>query len=336
MKFRIFLKEKWKFLLFQIFIIAFFSLILSLFKVVREIYIICIVVILLETLMILLFEYLPRRKWYGDIEGSLDQLEEKYLLSEFIDCPDFPDGIILYNILKKTSKSMNDEISKYEIEKEEYKQYIETWIHEIKTPIATVDMICKNHSDKINNTIQKELRKIDDYVEQALFYARSINVEKDYLIKKVLLADLVKVAVKKHASQLITLQCVPKMENLDIFVYTDMKWIEFIIGQLISNSIKYRQEFMKLSFIGMEKDNNVILIIKDNGIGIPQEEINRIFDKGFTGENGRKFGKSTGIGLYLCRELCKKMNLKITVESIVGQGTSFQIIFPKNKLLLLE
>lgn len=336
MRFTIFLKEKWKFLLLQTGLIMFFCLILSLFHPVRILYVICVVSIVLETCVVVLLEYLPRRKWYGDMYKTLQQLDKKYLLAELMDCPAFLDGMLLYDVLKTTSKSMHDEINKYQTEQEEYQQYIETWIHEIKTPIASTDMICKNHSEKINMMIRKELHRIDAYVEQALFYARSMNVEKDYLIKKVLLSDFVKSVVKKNAGQLINLYCVPVMENLDIPVYTDLKWLEFILGQLMSNSIKYRQEPMKLSFTGIEKENHVVLVVQDNGIGIPPQDINRIFEKGFTGENGRKFGKSTGIGLYLCYTLCQKMHLGITVTSTVGEGSKFEIIFPKNKLLLLE
>lgn len=336
MSFRTFLKEKWKFLFLQAGLTGFFCLILSLFHPAGMSYVLAISASTVVTIGALLFEYLPRKQFYGNAYQILEQLEQKQLLPELLDRPDFPDGEILYDLLKQSSKAMNDEIGKYQAEQEAYCQYVETWIHEIKTPIANVELICKNNPGDSGREITQELHRIEEYVEQALFYARSTNVEKDYLIKKTTLDDLAKTVVKKNAGQLIRLHCVPTMENLDIPVYTDAKWLEFILGQLIANSIKYRQEPMKLSFAGSEKENQVILRIQDNGMGIPTQDISRIFDKGFTGENGRIRGKSTGMGLYLCSTLCQKLRLQITVESALGQGTAFSIIFPKDKMSLLE
>ena len=122
-----------------------------------------------------------------------------------------------------------------------------------------------------------------------------------------------------------------KLDNLDYTVYADEKWLDFIIGQIIANSIKYKEDALTLWFSASENQENIILSIKDNGIGISESDLGRVFEKGFTGENGRAFAKSTGIGLYLCKELCNKMYLGLEAQSTVGNGTTIHITFPKDR-----
>ena len=184
--------------------------------------------------------------------------------------------------------------------------------------------------------VKEELSRIDGYVEQALYYARSTNLEKDYMIREINLDNLVKETVKKYSKQLIAAKATPCFDNLAQTVYGDPKWLEFILGQLIANSIKYKKDTLRLTFSACEEQNHVLLSISDNGVGIPENELSRIFEKGFTGTNGRSYTKSTGIGLYLCRKLCNKMHLSISASSASGQGTTIQITFPKDSRLLLE
>lgn len=178
------------------------------------------------------------------------------------------------------------------------------------------------------------MNKIDHFVEQALFYARSTTLEKDFKIEKTTLKTLVQEALKSYSKQIIEAHGRPVFEDLDIPVFADRKWCVFIIGQIIANSVKYAKENLILTFEGSSFDNGCSLSISDNGIGITEADIPRIFDKGFTGENGRKFGKSTGIGLYLCRKLCRKMNMEISVASSFENGTTVKITFPKENLYL--
>lgn len=229
-----------------------------------------------------------------------------------------------------------DEVAGYEVFMEEYRRYVETWIHEIKTPISVAEMLCRNHPGQKSRAMLEQLHRIESYVEQALYYARSTSLEKDYVIRSYSLREIVSSAIKCHASQLIALGCTPVMDNLDIIVYADAKWVEFILGQLIENSIQYRSEKLYLAFTAKNSEDGTWLFITDHGVGIAPQDQQRIFEKGFTGVNGRLFGKSTGIGLYLCKALCEKMNLRITVSTEPGKGSIFQIFFPKNTLVLLE
>ena len=184
--------------------------------------------------------------------------------------------------------------------------------------------------------VKEELSRIDGYVEQALYYARSTNLEKDYMIREIKLDNLVKETVKKYSKQLIAAKATPCFDNLAQTEYGDPKWLEFILGQLITNSIKYKKDSPKLTFSACEEKNHVLLSISDNGVGILENELSRIFEKGFTGSNGRNHAKSTGIGLYLCRQLCNKMHLSISASSENGQGTTMTITFPKDSRLLME
>ena len=336
MRIRNFLKDKWIFILFQALLITFLSLILY---VLRLNFYAVIFVIVLQTacaVVILAAEYLTKQGFYKQMERSLDSLDKKYLLSEILDRPSFFEGEIFYDATKTAFKSMNDNIAVYKLSSDEYREYIETWVHEIKTPIAAAKLIIDNNRNEITKSLEDELFKIDNFVEQALFYSRSNTLQKDFIIKEVMLSDLVKSAVKKYSMMLIENKISIELKNLDIDVFVDTKWVEFVLGQIISNSIKYKKSNSKLEFFAKSGKNGVILSISDNGIGIPSKDLNRVFDKGFTGDNGRMYAKSTGIGLYLCKKLCDKMGLSISVLSEQGIGTTINIAFPNGKVQFLE
>lgn len=336
MNFGKFIKEKIVFIIFQLCIVLFFAFVLNSVQIHISIIIYICVCVMLLTLGVLIYEYVRRKIYYKKVYDLLDQLDKKYFLSTVLEEGDFQESEILFDILGQISKSMNDEIAKHKIINNEYRDYIETWIHEIKLPISCISLICENDKNDTTKSIQNELSRIDSYVEQALFYARSTNLEKDYSIRQVNLDRLVKDTIKKYSKQLISLKAHLDFNNLEKEVYCDTKWLVFILGQIISNSIKYRKKELTLNFSAVENDDNIILKIKDNGIGISQSDIGRVFDKGFTGESGRIYGKSTGIGLYLCKKLCDKMNLQIDIKSEQGQWTEVSIIFPKDSRILLQ
>lgn len=275
-------------------------------------------------------EYYNKKTFYNKLEKNLQDLNEKYLISEIIETPNFIEGKILKEVIQDVDKSMIENVNKYKKIQEEYKEYIELWIHEIKIPIATSKMIIENNKSEAGRSIDEELDKVEDYIEQALYYARSNTVEKDYIIGKVELREIVNTAVIKNKNLLITNKVNLDLHGLDRWVYTDSKWMVFILNQIIQNAVKYgRNEDSKLEIFAEEEKEKVILFVKDNGIGIKSSEICRVFEKGFTGENGRIIGKkSTGIGLYLCKKLCEKLEIGLELESEKGVGTKVAITFP--------
>ncbi len=200
-------------------------------------------------------------------------------------------------------------------------------------------MIIENNKTNVTKSIDEELQRIENYIEQALFYARSNTVEKDYYIKKVKLRDIVYESIKKNKNVLIQEKVSMNLHDLDLEVSTDSKWIGFILNQIIGNSIKYKKVDCRLEIeiYAKQGKENAILYIKDNGIGIKEGEVTRVFEKGFTGTNGRLVGKkSTGIGLYLCKNLCNKLGIQIELNSILDEGTKVQLVFPKSSYIDME
>jgi hypothetical protein len=289
-------------------------------------------IFLFSFLAAFVWDYTRKRKYYRELMSLFDRMDDKTLLAEIIEKPEFLDGKILFQILRLSNKYMNDKLAEAFATNQEYREYVEMWVHEIKTPITSAHLIIEN--DKNNSTIRidDELNKIEHYVEQALFYARSTTLEKDFKIEQTTMKELVHEALKSYSKQIIRVGGKPVFENLDITVFADCKWCVFIIGQIIANSVKYTKGNLVISFTGTTFDNGCCLSISDNGIGISKADLPRIFDKGFTGENGRKYKKSTGIGLYLSQKLCSKMNMEISAASSLQGGTTIKIIFPKENL----
>lgn len=200
-------------------------------------------------------------------------------------------------------------------------------------------MVIENNKNPVTKSIDEELDKVENYIEQALFYARSNTVEKDYYIKRNNLKDAVNESIKKNKNVLIQEKIAVNIHDLDIEVSTDSKWIGFILNQIIQNSVKYKKQDSnsEIEIYGKQEKEKVILYMKDNGIGIKKGEITRVFEKGFTGTNGRLSNKkSTGIGLYLCKKLCNKLGIAIELNSVQEEGTEVRLVFPKDSYINLK
>lgn len=277
----------------------------------------------------MILEYIKERKFYKDIVNITKNIDKKYLLPEVIKKPNYYEGEIFYNVLKEANRNMHEEVNFYKHLQSEYKDYVETWVHEIKTPIASAKLILENSYIKEKTALIDEISKIDQYITQALYYSRSTDVSNDYIVREFNLKNIINECIRDNRRDFINKKIAANIGNIDINVISDAKWIKFIINQIIINSIKYsKKENGYINIYLLEKDSNRFsLVIEDNGIGIPKSDINRVFDKGFTGENGRIYGKSTGIGLYLCKKLCTKLNLEINLKSEVNSGTIVIINF---------
>lgn len=332
-----FFKERVIFLIINLLILVFTGVLLKALKVNLYAIIFIVVINFIGIIVFHIYEYIKKKKYYNEVLSNLKSLDKKYLISEVMDEADFLDGKILYSIIQETNKSMNDEILKLKLNIGEYKEYIELWVHEIKTPISTCRLLIENNDLPVTESIGEEIEKVENYIEQTLFYARSNALEKDYIIKEIKLIDCIKSSIKKNLNQLIENKIKIDITNIEDIIYSDSKWVEFILNQIISNSIKYRREDNSiLKFYSEKIDENIILTIEDNGIGMDEKDVLKAFDKGYTGSNGRKFTKSTGIGLYLCNKLCEKLGLNIKLESSLNEGTKVSILFPINKMMLFD
>lgn len=316
--------------------IALMEMLLYLFGVNNSLMIYLLLIDVVLEFIYLCQQYMKKFKYYKEIKDKISMLDHKTMIAEMLEQPDFFEGRLLYDILEICNKSMNDEILKYKTEAAGYREYIEMWIHEVKTPLAAAKLILENHPGDTSKMLDEELGQINYYLEQALYYARSNSVEKDYLVKEIDLKEIVQNSIKANARILINQKIKIQMENLDQEVFTDEKWILFILNQIISNSIKYKKENAQIAFSAEETENQIFLKIKDNGIGISTKDLPRITEKGYTGVTGRNYQKSTGMGLYLCKKLCEKLQLSFNIESEEGKYTTVIIGFPRNSMIFLK
>ena len=288
-----------------------------------------LVVWLIILVSCLLLFYYSRKKYLDKLLDMTEKLDERYLLPEIMQEPERADEQVFYQIMKMAEKSMLERIGEVQRERKEYKEYIEQWIHEVKTPITAIKLICENNRCSFTRELMAELENINRFTEQALYYARSEHTEKDYSVREINLSDVVHGAIADNKYLLRQNNVAVTVEDVEYSIYSDDKWLRFILDQLISNAVKYRADQPVLHFFTVKENDRIILSVEDNGIGIPQSDLPRIFEKGFTGQNGRTIHSSTGIGLYLCRRLCDKLGIGISASS-EGEGTIISLTFHIN------
>lgn len=278
----------------------------------------------------ILIESIKLKAYFDEVESLVENLDKKYLFPEVLPKTKLMEGKFLNEIMTIIGRDMYEHIKYYKDIQNEYREYIETWVHEIKTPIASIKMIAENHQSEPISKMNSQVNKIESFIEQALYYARSNDVEKDYIIKKIKLYDSVVNVIKRNSKDFISKKIKLELKDFsEIEVYSDTKWIEFIINQIIQNAIKYSQNNdSKLVIETEQQSDSIILLISDTGIGITENDISRVFEKGFTGENGRLLGSSTGIGLYLCKKLSLKLGIGIDISSKKNIGTTVKLVFP--------
>ena len=193
-------------------------------------------------------------------------------------------------------------------------------------------LVCENHKEPFTRELMRELEKTDRFTEQALYYARSEYTEKDYVVREIRLFDVVHQAIADNKYLLLQNQAVLEIEDKERTVYSDDKWLRFILDQLIVNAVKYSREYPVLRFYTEVQGDQLLLFVEDCGIGISPNDLPRIFEKGFTGQNGRLHQSATGIGLYLCKRLCDKLGIGLTARS--GEtGTTLILSFQINHFL---
>ena len=286
--------------------------------------IVCLLIFLLEQLS----DFYRTKKRLNELQAIMDELDQRYLFTECVPNPQDLYERKLFDLLRLSSKSMIEAVSDAQAAGREYREYIEQWVHEIKTPITAAKLICRSTDSDTRRKLSKELAQIDAHVERALFYARTENPEKDFIISKVELSTICEEAIQAHRTLLIQNGVRVETENLDRNVYTDGKWVSFMLGQLLQNAARYRGEEPVITLSAKRLGRQVQLAVQDNGIGISDYELPRVFDRGFTGRNGRSRGGSTGMGLYLCKRLADALEIGLQIQSTAGTGTCVTLTFP--------
>lgn len=328
MRLKDYVKDKFIDILIVLIMLFFVTMMLIVFKVKLSFVLAIIILILFCLLSMFFYNFFKKKVFYDNFENILNNIDKKYLISEMITEPNFLEGKILCDSLYLTNKSMNDRINNYKCSFDDLKDYIEMWIHEVKIPLANLILI--SHNSEKNIKITKEINRIENYIEQVLYYFRSENVQTDYLIKKYDLRKIINKVIVKNKEAFIFNKVSLKLSDFNYSVLTDSKWLEFIINQIINNSLKYTKENGLIEINAFSENSNIVLEIIDNGIGIKQSDLYKVFEKTYTGYNGREGGSSTGMGLYICKKLCDKLGHQIKIESKKGKYTKVSIIFKEN------
>lgn len=273
-----------------------------------------------------LMDWYRKKKYFEIITERVKDLKEPWLIAELLPVSYTIEDEIYQELLRKVGSSAIEEIHKIEDEQKEYEDYIEQWIHEVKTPITSIHLMLENRISEnpgLKRDLNVELSRLENDVELALYYARSEQIYRDYLIQKLNVRKVLLKVVNKNrtvimnSSVAIDLDC-----DEALYAYGDEKWLVFMLTQVLLNAIKYKAEADAKVVMRAKRDNKrIVLNIIDNGKGIKKGELPRIFDKGFTGSNGRDNEKSTGMGLYLVHKLCEKLEIDIKADSVYGEFT---------------
>ncbi len=294
---------------------------------------ILLIVFLMVFLTVNLFDFFQQRARLLELKSILDGLDRKYLFTE---CVPQPKGLYerrLFDLIRRAGRAMNGAVSDARASQREYREYVERWVHEIKAPITASRLICRELDGDIRRKLTAELSQIEAHVERALFYARAENPEQDCLFRQIELGKIAAQAIENHRSLLIQNGIRVETENMNCAVYTDEKWAVFILGQLLQNAARYRGPEPVITLSARPLGRQTRLTVHDNGIGIPAHELPRVFERGFTGSNGRIRGGSTGMGLYLCRKLAVFLELELHMVSQEGAGTTVTMTFPAKENL---
>lgn len=259
---------------------------------------------------------------------KLEYLKRKlaYEMGEFPE----PEGLLeqMYQeMISKLHRSQKELVSSMDISAKEAEEYYMLWAHQIKTPISAMNLLLQAGvaDPKI---LSAELFKIEQYVEMVLHYLREKQMSQDMVLNRYSLSEIIKTAIKKYSRLFILQKIKLNFEPMEVTVLTDEKWLLFALEQIISNALKYTNEGSVSIY--MDKENENLLIIEDTGIGISAEDLPRVVERGFTGYNGRSNQKSTGLGLYLTKEVLKKLGHRLQLESQVGKGTKVMIDFSRD------
>lgn len=278
----------------------------------------------------LVITYLMRNQYYTQLRRAI--AEEKFSLKALPDIRS-NEQQIFHQLLTKIQEEQNAKIEKIYGEKKDNFEFISAWVHEIKIPIAVINLLIENNQgkdrDELLSSIQQETDRIDRLVEQVLYYSKIDDFSKDYFVQELELQALVNHVIKKHAPTFIHKAIRIETDRTDMQITSDKKWLLFILDQIVSNALKYTNQGGRIEIHGDQDDREKRLIITDNGIGIRPEDLSRVFDRGFTGFNGREFSKSTGMGLYLAKRLARKLGHNLSIDSVYGESTRLTIHFPK-------
>ncbi|AIK38029.1 MULTISPECIES: sensor histidine kinase [Bacillus] len=272
----------------------------------------------------LLYRYFTHKSFYERLANPLRSLDESVQKSDFAVL-----STALHELLEVQYRHYQNQLQVQERKNEEHLTFMNQWIHQMKTPLSVIELLTQDEVDPRFESINEEADKLKKGLEMALYVARLETFTQDFYVERVQLYKLVNEAIHEHKRFFIRNFVYPEVKiEKDIIVESDAKWLQFLVGQILSNAIKYSTGSReKIILKAYNVDKRVILEVSDFGVGIPKQDIPRVFQPFFTGENGRDFKESTGMGLYLVHEIAKHLGHKVEIYSEVKKGTTVRIIF---------
>lgn len=312
--FKMYLKERMKYILLTVMLIGLFSFTLLLMNVPAKALLYPVLLCLFLGLLVLVTDYAIAKSRKNE-RANLD----KITLSVIDSMPEAHSEEVrdYQNAIRRLGNEYRNYVSESERKYENMMDYYTVWAHQIKTPISSMKLAFQGEDSTLSRRLSVDLFRIEQYVDMVLVYLRLDSEYTDYVFKECNMDEVIKNSVKKFASEFIGRKLSLEYEPADVTVVSDSKWLGFVIGQLISNALKYTKEGGITIYFREPK----VLVIEDTGIGIAAEDLPRIFEKGYTGYNGRTGGNASGIGLYLCKRICENLRIGIHAESEVGRGT---------------
>lgn len=271
-----------------------------------------------------IYRYMVRRKLYARLTTIPTETD-----GLFVSLGHTPLAVSLQKLFKQQSYLYTNKITSLQEKQQEQLIFIDRWVHQMKTPLSVIELMTNEVDEPVAKNFREETERLAAGLETALYMSRLRHIEQDFNVKRINLSDVLKQVVSENKRLFIRQEVFPKIKGeRQLLVETDEKWLRFILEQLIHNAVKYSATEAKEMSISMSKQaEENTLSITDYGIGIPREDIKRIFDPFYTGRNGRLYRESTGVGLYLVKEVVNFLGHEIQVKSIVGEGTTFKIIF---------
>lgn len=280
-------------------------------------------------------EYGRRARFWRDAEAAAQSGCEASEQAALMPEASFLEGRITTELVDAMAAQAASALAAAQADAEGYREYVELWIHEAKTPIAASRLILDRMSGEDADALAREMERIDNQVDQALYYARSTALQRDYAIRRVALAAAAREACKRQARFLIEKQAIPSIQIPDeLEVLSDEPWLVFILGQVVANAAQYGASSIAFTARVEAPDTphgRTVLEVRDDGNGISEADLPRVFDRGFTGSNGRRSGTATGMGLYLIALMCDRLGLGVGIASEEGVGTGVIITFPHDR-----
>lgn len=322
---KVFIKEYISFIIFEVFVVLFILAVYWLdgFRNTNTaIYSISISLVLIVSFLVI--RYLFRRDYLNKITQlpttMEDALQKNAKTTEYRKTE---------NYLHELYRIYQNEVQTLYANKTRHEKFLNQWIHQMKTPISVLELLLQEEGPLNKKSVQEEVDRLKRGIEMVMMNARLEKFEEDLQVEKIPLKELIVATINENKRLFITNRVFPSIEIDDqISVISDMKWLKFLVNQFITNAVKYTFEPNKKIYFTAECINSTVqLKIKDEGIGIPKSDLPRVTKPFFTGENGRKTGESTGMGLYLAKEICERLGHLLTIESTVGEGTTITVTF---------